>query len=239
MVINMDDFTGQVVLVTGAGGSNGRAIARRFTARGATVAANDITPINLDETIAGIQATAFVADVASKLAVQTMLHQILDRWERIDILVNCANVNPHIPILELDEWEWRRALDVNLSGVFFLMQSVGRVMKAQGGGTMINIAAGTQEENHRSAYVASMMGLAGLTQEAAREFAAAHIRVNMLCPGIRGKDAFPLPNEYPDFSAEEQTKLPPTRMDTPEDLAAWALFLSSQAAAQITGQIIK
>jgi NAD(P)-dependent dehydrogenase (short-subunit alcohol dehydrogenase family) len=235
----MDDFTGKVVLVTGAGGSNGRAIVRAFAARGAIVAANDITPINLDETVASIQATAFVADIASKLAMQTMLHQILDQWKRIDVLVNCANVKPNTPILELDEWEWRRALDVNLSGVFFLIQSVGRVMKVKGGGIMINVAGSAQGENHRSAYVASIMGLAGLTQEAAREFVADRIRVNMLCPGMQAEEAFPLLRRTKGLSLEEWLMRPPTGLDTPEEVAAWALFLSSQAASQITGQIIR
>ncbi len=184
----MGDFTDKVVLVTGAGKGAGRAIAEAFAARGALVAANDVTPINLDETAARITASggrvrAYVEDVAKKMPVQTLVKAVQDDWGRIDILVNCAEVEPRAPLLEMDDWDWQRTLDVNLSGTFLLMQNVGRVMRAQGGGVMVNLGARARDPEKRAAYLASKAGLVALTEQAAGEFAAENIRVYLVAPG--------------------------------------------------------
>ena len=131
----MGDFTDKVVLVTGAGKGKGRAVAEALAARGAIVAANDVTPVNLDETVARITAyggrvKAYVEDIAKKMPVQALVNQVLDDWGKIDILVNCAEVAPSAPVLDMDDWDWQRTLDVNLTGAFLLTQSVGRVMRA-------------------------------------------------------------------------------------------------------------
>ncbi|MBE0408930.1 MAG: SDR family oxidoreductase [Anaerolineales bacterium] len=188
----MNDFSGKVALITGAGKGFGRVIAVAFAVHGARVAVNDITPINLNQTVAEIRANQgqvrdYVADVASKMAVQAMINQILDEWGQIDILVNCATVNPNVSILEMDEWDWRRTLDVNLTGTFFSMQSIGRVMRQQGGGVIVNVASipeNSQGAKGRAAYTASNMGLFGLTRASASEFAAYNIRINAIGLGI-------------------------------------------------------
>src|SRR5512137_2882775 len=113
--------TDQVVLVTGAGRGIGKAIAIAFARAGARVAVNDINPESCAQTadeirVSGGQALACHADVANKLAVQSMLIDIEDRWGRVDILINNAGVEPHQPILQLDEWDWNRTIDVNLKG---------------------------------------------------------------------------------------------------------------------------
>ena len=133
----MTDFSDKVTLVTGAGRGIGRHIAEAFASQGAVVAANDITPINLDETVqritsAGGRARAYIFDVAKRMPVQAMVDQVLEDWGRIDILVNNAGVEPHASILDMDEWDWHRTLDVNLSGPFFAMQHVGRAMRQRG-----------------------------------------------------------------------------------------------------------
>jgi NAD(P)-dependent dehydrogenase (short-subunit alcohol dehydrogenase family) len=217
----MDEFKDKVVLVTGAGRGAGKAIAEAFAARGAKVALNDISPVNVDEvaaqiTAAGGQARVYVDDVAKKVSVQAMINNLTDDWKRLDILVNCANVEPHTTLLDLDEWDWHRTLDVNLTGAFLLTQSVGRMMREQGGGVIINVipVAGRAEMPDRGAYVASKFGLAGLTRQAAVELAPHNIRVNAVCTGL------------PELATTEESH---------DDVAAAVLAL---CADNSTGQIL-
>lgn len=239
-------FQDQVVLVTGAGRGIGKAIALAFARDGAKVAVNDINPGSC-EVVAeeirsgGGEAAAFHADVSNKLAVQAMLIDLEDRWGRVDVLINNAGVEPHKPIVQLDEWDWDRTIDVNLKGAFICSQSVGRMMIKQGGGVIVNIAsiagraAGLRD---RSAYVASKTGLIGFTKECAREFAAHQIRVNAVCPGV-------IVTEMTAHLRDNETQLkkwlediPLGRLGEPDDVTGLVLFLCSDAARYITGQAI-
>jgi NAD(P)-dependent dehydrogenase (short-subunit alcohol dehydrogenase family) len=186
----MPQFENKVVLVTGAGKGTGRKLAEAFAAHGAKVAANDVSPVNVEQVVAGItgqggQARAFVEDIAKKVGVQALVNAVLEAWGRIDILINQANVEPVMPLLEMDEWDWHRVLDVNLTGAFLLTQSVGRVMRAQGGGIILNLIplAGHTETGH-AAYAASKLGLLGLTRLAAEELAPYGIRVHAVGTGL-------------------------------------------------------
>lgn len=181
----MTDFEGKVILITGAGKGSGRKLAEAFAGQGATVAANDISPINVEEVVAGIRARggdarAYIDDVAKKVGAQALVKQVEDDLGRIDILVNHAAVEPHSPLLDMDEWDWHRVLDVNLTGAFLMTQSVGRVMRAGGGGVILNLIAeaGRDESPLRAAFFASMAGLKAFSQQAARELAPYGIRVH-------------------------------------------------------------
>ncbi|MCJ7537264.1 MAG: SDR family oxidoreductase [Anaerolineales bacterium] len=240
------NFEGKVVLVTGAGRGIGREIAVSFSSQGAYVAANDITPINLDQTIEQINAAGgvakdFVTDISKKMPVQAMVAQILDQWGRIDILVNNAGVEPHAPLLELDAWDWQRTLDVNLSGAFYTIQTVAREMRAQGSGVIVNIASIAGRAHglkDRSAYVASKMGLIGLTREAARELAADNIRVNAVCPGVIATEMTADLRQDEAMVARWLEDIPQHRLGHPQDVAGIVMFLCSDAARYITGQAI-
>jgi 3-oxoacyl-[acyl-carrier protein] reductase len=242
----MGAFQGQAVLVTGAGRGIGRAIAAAFAAEGAMVAANDVTPVNLDASVAGMaqqggNVRAFVADVASRMAVQAMVEEVLEAFGRIDILVNNAGVEPHASLLELDEWDWDRTLGVNLKGAFLCTQAVGRVLKDRGGGAVVNIASIAGRAfglKDRSAYVASKMGLIGFTREAARELAAYNIRVNAVCPGVISTEMTAGLREDPEMMRRLLADIPQGRLGQPEEVCGLVLYLCSPAAAYITGQAI-
>ena len=242
----MGELDGKVALITGAGRGIGRAIASALAVEGAQVAANDLTPVNLDETVAAIQsaggaAASFPADVANKIAVQAMLEAVAEAYGGVDILVNNAGVEPHAQLMDLGEWDWDRTLAVNLKGPFLLMQSVGRIMAARGGGVIVNIASIAGRAHglkDRSAYVASKMGLIGLTREAARELAAYNIRVNAVCPGVIATEMTAGLRKDPEMMARWLADIPSGRLGEVSDVADVVVFLCSSAAAYITGQAI-
>ena len=175
----MTDLHDKVVLITGAGKGNGRLLAHVLAEHGAIIAANDISPMNVDELVDQIQADggrakAYVDDVAKKLGVQSIVKQVEDDFGRIDILINHAAVEPQVPLLDFDEWDWHRVLDVNLTGTFLMTQSVGRIMRAQGSGVIINLIS---EPASGASFAASMSGLEGLTRQAMLELNPYGIRV--------------------------------------------------------------
>jgi NAD(P)-dependent dehydrogenase (short-subunit alcohol dehydrogenase family) len=182
----MDTFKDKVVLITGAGKGAGRLLAQAFAQQGAIVAANDISPINVEEVVdrivaEGGRAKAYIDDVAKKVAAQNIINQVEDDFGRIDILINHAAVEPSVPLLDMDEWDWHRVLDVNLTGTFLMTQSAGRVMQARGSGAIINLVTeSARDESSATAFLASMQGLAAFTRQAARELQSYGIQVHLV-----------------------------------------------------------
>lgn len=183
----------KVAIVTGAGQGIGAAVAHALAVAGARVAVNDINPDRAERVAnairaAGGQAMAIPADVSNKFQCVHLVETTRAQWGQLDILVNNAAVKPKSSILKMDEWDWQRTLDVNLKGVFFMSQLVGRVMAAENGergGVMVNIAstAGVTEPlADYAAYAASKAGVLGFGRECAREFATYGIRVHTLTP---------------------------------------------------------
>jgi len=173
-------FSGKIVLVTGAGKGAGRKIAQAFAARGATVAANDISPVNVETVVdeiiaAGGCARAYVHDVAKKVDVQAMINNITDDFGRIDILVNCAHVEPTTSLINIDEWDLHRVFEVNAIGTLLMIQSVARVMRTQESGIIINVVR--TKDNSPISFIASRAGIAAMTKRANEEFGQHGIRV--------------------------------------------------------------
>jgi len=179
----MNQLKDKVVLITGAGKGAGRALALAFAERGAVVAANDISPINVEQVTAEIvarggRAKAYIEDVAKKVGVQYLVNSVEEDFGGIDILVDHAAVEPHTSLLDMDEWDWHRTLDVNLTGAFLMMQSTARVMQVKGQGVILNIVAGAGKGvENEAAYLSSMAGLAELSHQADRELSPHGIRV--------------------------------------------------------------
>jgi NAD(P)-dependent dehydrogenase (short-subunit alcohol dehydrogenase family) len=237
------DLSGKIALVTGAGRGIGKAIAVGLARSGATVAVNDINPDACERVAAELapNAAAFHADVSNKHAVQAMIDGALEKWGRLDLLINNAGVEPHASLLTLDEWDWRRTIDVNLTGPFLCSQSAARVMKDTGGGAIVNIASIAGRAfglRDRSAYVASKTGLVGLTKECARELAAYNIRVNAVCPGVIITEMTAHLRQNEAQMKKWLEDIPQARLGEPDDVVGLVLFLCSDAAAYITGQAI-
>jgi NAD(P)-dependent dehydrogenase (short-subunit alcohol dehydrogenase family) len=182
----MIELKNKVVLITGAGKGAGRLLAEFFAKRGAVIAANDISPINVEEVVMRIvaeggKARAYVEDVAKKVGAQALIKSVEDDFGGIDILINHAAVEPHTSLLSMDEWDWHRTLDVNLTGAFLTMQSTGRVMREKGKGEIFNIVTGAGKgSDDAGAYLASMAGLVELSRQAEREFHPLGIRVTAI-----------------------------------------------------------
>ena len=191
----MDNLKDKVILITGAGKGSGQTLAKSLAEHGAIIAANDISPINVEEVVdeinkQGGRTKAYIEDVAKKVGVQHLVKQVEDEFGRIDILINHASVEPHTSLLDMDEWDWHRVLDVNLTGGFLMTQSVGRVMREQGSGVIINLITANQVSakdeappQGNAAFVASMSGLEELTHQAAQELSPFGIKVHAVKTG--------------------------------------------------------
>lgn len=172
----------KIALITGATRAPGPELALTLGARGWRVAINDLNPFVLDQIVqeitqAGGVAHAHHADIAQKLALQTILNDLEDAWGFPSLLINNTRVMPTMPLLDMDEWDWRRVLDVNLTGAFLLTQVVGRMMRARGGGTIIHLLQPDDGAGH-AAYAATQAGVEGMAQVAEKELAVAGVRVH-------------------------------------------------------------
>jgi NAD(P)-dependent dehydrogenase (short-subunit alcohol dehydrogenase family) len=225
------DLHGHAALVTGAGDGVGRAAALALARSGAAVMVNDLNPDRADRiadeiAAAGGRALAWQADVTNRFQVAAMIERARDEFGRVNLLVNAAGVYKAGLFDKLDEWEWERTLHVNMTGAFYTTQLLSRVMGAEGGGVIVNVAAHSGSIPLGVGYVASKAGLIGLTRQSARELAPLGVRVNAVCPANLQDDDVPRGN-----NAQGRT-------GTADEVASVVLFLCSDAASFITGQAL-
>ncbi|HXP06831.1 MAG TPA: glucose 1-dehydrogenase [Stellaceae bacterium] len=243
----------KVALVTGAGAGIGRAIALGMAAEGATVAAADIDLTAAQKTVEAMagktnRALAIAADCGDVASIDAMIEKTVAEFGRLDIIVNNAGVTRYSYVMDLTEADWDRIHRVNAKGVFFCLQRAAKEMIAQGGGRIINIAsiAGRGHAGSSNvAYAASKGAVMAMTMLAAHQLGPHNINVNAICPGVTRTElgarnsvgrAAARGITVDALHAEQEAGIPIRRANTPDDIAAMAVFLASPGARNITGQ---
>src|SRR3990172_9097671 len=238
---------GKNAIVTGSGSGLGKEIALALAAAGADVVVTEL-PSRLPaatETAGLIRSLGRCAypvplDVTSSRSIEKMVNKSLGHFGQIDILVNNAGINISRPALEVTEEQWDRILGVNLKGVFFCAQAVGRHMVRQKSGRIINMASqnGVIGYYNRVAYCASKAGVVNLTRVLAIEWAPFQVNVNAIGPTFIVTPLTAKLFEDPTFSAEILNRIPLGHLGKPVDVAGAAVFLASPAADMITGHTL-
>jgi 3-oxoacyl-[acyl-carrier protein] reductase len=236
----------KIVLVTGAQRGIGQAVALRFAQEGADVALNFLDDRAAAEAGAaqiaalGRRCCVIQADVSHSTEVRRLVATAEDELGPIDVLVNNAGIFPRVPFLELTEETWDAVLDTNLKGACVCAQEVARRMvAAQRPGVIINLASGAPYRGGVRAthYMASKLGIVGLTRGMARELAPHRIRVNAIAPGVTNT-AMPRLGNTEEALREMAQRLPAGRLAEPEDIADVIVFLATDDARHIIGQLI-
>lgn len=237
-------FSGKHALITGGARGIGFEIARRFALEGATVSILDFDEDTLPRAErelknAGTRVFAYRVDISDRKMVQEIIDRA-DEAQPIDILINNAGVAMETPFLRIEEEEWRRIIDINLTGMFFVAQSVCLRMSARRKGVVVNMASknGLDGEFGYAHYNSSKGGVVMLTKSMALELAHLGIRVNAVCPGYIQT---PMSKEIdsPEFTAAFVDRyIPLGRPGNVEEIASVFLFLASDESSFITGQTI-
>ncbi len=238
---NLQSLREQVAVVTGASRGIGKAIAQEFAKLGATVIVNyanssqAASELVSEITAAGGSAIALQADVSKAEEVDTLISNVLEKFNKIDILVNNAGITRDTLLLRMKPEDWQAVINLNLTGVFLCTRAVSKGMLKKRSGRIINIAsvAGQMGNPGQANYSAAKAGVIGLTKTLAREFASRGITVNAVSPGFIETDM------TSNLQSEEILKaIPLGRYGKPEEIAGMVRFLAADtAAAYITGQV--
>jgi len=245
---SFEDLASKVVFITGAGNGIGLAMARAFAACKARLALLDIDPIGLQAAVESLRAEfpdveirTWAAAVNDETAVNDAVSAAHAAFGGIDILLNNAGISMNRPTLELTGEDWRRAMDVNVNGVFYCAQAAGRYMAEQGRGVIVNMSSmyGTVAAPERAAYCTSKAAVAMLTKVLAIEWGKLGIRVNAIAPGyVRTALVDELVNTgRMDLDALTR-RTPIGRLGEPHEIATLALFLASEHASFINGHVV-
>jgi 3-oxoacyl-[acyl-carrier protein] reductase len=236
---------GRVCIVTGAARGIGKGIARRLLDEGGLVWICDVREEGVRDVVRDLsplgEVGGGVTDVGKRDQVEAMVAAVVERWGRVDVLVNNAGIAAHAAFLDITDADWDRILDVNLRGTFLCSQVAAGRMVAQGtGGSIVNIAStnGTRGQPGLAPYGASKAGIINLSQSAALELGEYGIRVNALCPGTIWNEMSAeagMPESYWDELASYTAV---NRLGAPADIAAAAAYLASDDAGFVTGSVL-
>ncbi|MFI4876029.1 MAG: 3-oxoacyl-[acyl-carrier-protein] reductase [Blastopirellula sp. JB062] len=237
------DLNGFTAIVTGASQGIGRSIAIAMAARGAKVAVVARNAEKLADTVATIEAAGGVAqayscDVTQRESVEQVVDAVVEKWEKISVLVNNAGVTRDnlLPVMTDDEWD--NVIETNLRGMFLFTRAVSKQMMRSRFGRIINISSvsGIMGNPGQTNYSASKAGMIGFTRSLSRELGKRKVTVNAICPGFIESDMTKALG--PAVMDEVKKRIPAQRMGKPEEIADGVLFLASPQAAYVTGQIL-
>lgn len=239
-------FSGKVVLVTGGGSGIGAATCLAFAKEGADIAIFDMNIENAEEVTAKVRnmqrkARALKVDVSSFSAINACVQKVYEELEHIDVLINAAGYGRYVLCAEMSEEVWDRSIAVHLKGPFNCTRAVINGMIAQRSGKIVNISStaglmGTVRHVH---YSAAKAGLIGMTKALARELAPYGINVNCVAPGsVDTPFVEATKRDQPEQLQHRIKDVPLARLGTPEEMAAIIVFLCSEDASYITGQVI-
>jgi len=247
------DLMGKVALITGASRGIGQAIAEAYAAAGAKVVLSSRKADGLNTAADAIrsavgEALAVTAHNGDKASLQALVKSAMEAYGRIDVLVNNAATNPHFgTLLEAEDSLWQKTLEVNLMGNVWLTQAVVPVMKAQGGGKIVNIASvnGIRPGRMQGIYSITKAAVINLTQTLAMELADGNIQVNAIAPGQVNAIAPGLvQTRFAQAIWENESlregivdRTPAGRIGQPNDIAGMALYLAAPASDWTTGQV--
>lgn len=238
-------LSGKVALVTGGSRGIGRAIALGLAQAGADIIVASRKLADLEKVVEevgrlGRKAVAIPTNIGKMDEVNNLVNKARDAFGRIDLLVNNAATNPNMEqLLDVTERTWDAVMNLNLKGLVFLAQGVARIMKEQGGGNIVNVASiEALAPSMLPIYGISKAGVIMATKAMAKEWAKYNIRVNAIAPGLtRTEFSAPLMNN-PQILKSIMSKTPIARVAEPEEMVGTIIYLASDAASYVTGQVI-